>query len=302
MGYGDALMISALAYNIKREQPAAKVAVAYLSSKYSGMTESDIDETMVYRGNPNVDKVVVGTRWTCLRRRLFGDLRGHVLVNARHMTDSYKTKVAKDKVRHLQGMHAIANMCRLQGLASRELKPEIFLTRQEQEKVDRLLQKFSLEPGRFLVVETETKKGFSNKRWFPENWAALFRELNAKHPWLKLVRISPAETPFPEVVDIFGRTNFREAARFLERSLAFVGPEGGLGHLSAAIGARAVILHSGYDPAGLTAYPTETTLHQRVECSECGWLRDCPNGRECMRRITPEQVLAAIERIVAERT
>ncbi len=294
-------MINAVARAMRQRHPADRVAVVYLSSRYGRGGAATLPDASIYENSPHIDEVIVTTRLRFLFRRLFGLRSGWRFIYARKAYDSYKKKIAKGRVVHPRGVHAIELMANLHGLRDVEFAPNISLRDEEREKVDNILEENGFGNSPFIIIETETKKDFSNKRWLPENWRRLVELLRERWPSHAIIQISPGQMPLEGVRDISGRTSFREAARFLERSALFIGPEGGLMHLAAAVGRASVILHSGYDPVELTAYPMHAIIHHQIECSACGYLDDCPNGRKCMALITPEEVVGAAESILAAR-
>jgi heptosyltransferase-2 len=64
-------------------------------------------------------------------------------------------------------------------------------------------------------------------------------------------------------------------------------------HLAAAAGSPVVSLWGATAPAG----SQDLVLVGRVPCVPC-YLRRCPIGRQCMRDITAERVLAQVDRIL----
>jgi len=296
MGYGDALMVNAVALNMRRRFADRKIAVVYVSSRYG--TGSMPFEVSLHEGNPHIDELIVTTHLRFLWKRVFALCGKWVFIDARKAMDCYKKKIGKGRVVHPKGIHAIELMCSLHGINGAEIAPNVTLRDEERQKVDKILSDSGLDDAAFIILETGTKKDFSNKRWLPENWRRLTGLLRERRPELRMIQISPDQIPLEGVIDLSGKTNFREAARYLERSVGFVGPEGGLMHLAAAVGRRSVILHSGYDPVELTAYPLHIILHHVIECSACGRLDDCPHDRQCMALITPDEVAAAVEELL----
>jgi heptosyltransferase-2 len=69
-------------------------------------------------------------------------------------------------------------------------------------------------------------------------------------------------------------------------------------HLAAGVGVPVVAFFGPTDP-GRTA-PTgapSRVLDRYVFCSPC-YLKQCPYGHECMREITPEDALRAVEELL----
>ncbi|HEV8118738.1 MAG TPA: glycosyltransferase family 9 protein, partial [Thermoanaerobaculia bacterium] len=90
-------------------------------------------------------------------------------------------------------------------------------------------------------------------------------------------------------------------AALLSRARVVVGNDSGPAHLAAAVGTPVVALFGPTDP-GRTAPSGAAVevLDRFVFCSPC-FRKDCPYGHECMREITVEMVLGAVERLETRR-
>ncbi|NQT12266.1 MAG: glycosyltransferase family 9 protein [Planctomycetes bacterium] len=104
--------------------------------------------------------------------------------------------------------------------------------------------------------------------------------------------------PWPGVADWTGRLGLMELAALLEEANLFVGADSGPAHLAAAVGAPVVVLFSGtntprqWQPRGEAV----CVLRRPVACSPCH-RRRCPRHEHpCMRELTPEQVVEAVEK------
>jgi hypothetical protein len=59
------------------------------------------------------------------------------------------------------------------------------------------------------------------------------------------------------------------------------------------------VIYGGYEHPDCSTYPGNINLYSPVECSPC-WLRTpCPVGKKCLHQITPDQVEAAVDRLLA---
>lgn len=85
--------------------------------------------------------------------------------------------------------------------------------------------------------------------------------------------------------------DFRYALAVLERSVLYIGAEGGLHHGAAAMGKPAVVLFGGFIPHQVTGYDTHTNLTGGAEA--CGSLKACAHCRAAMESITVDEVFAA---------
>jgi len=89
-----------------------------------------------------------------------------------------------------------------------------------------------------------------------------------------------------------------ELAALAALARVVIANDSGAAHLAAAVGTPVVALFGPTDP-GRTA-PTGSAskiLDRYVFCSPC-FLKECPYGHECMREITPEDVLRAVEELL----
>lgn len=149
---------------------------------------------------------------------------------------------------------------------------------------------------KFLVINTSWKAkggGGVNKDWGIDNWkqvgAALDDTLLVQmtEPWLPgTLRI---ETP-----------TFRHACAILERSIGYVGHEGGLHHAAAALGKPGVVVFGGFISPEVTGYPDHTNLYVPDERYPlgCGYVTPCEHCRESMSKITVEQVVTAAKKMI----
>ncbi len=91
-------------------------------------------------------------------------------------------------------------------------------------------------------------------------------------------------------LNLAGRTSLRDLiAIFPECAVAF-GPDSGPMHIAAAVGCPVVSLWGA--TAAERSAPwgfADLAISGEIPCHPC-YLRKCPIGRECMRRISPEEV------------
>jgi ADP-heptose:LPS heptosyltransferase len=98
-------------------------------------------------------------------------------------------------------------------------------------------------------------------------------------------------------VQAISAPTFRHALAVLSRAALYVGPEGGLHHGSAAVGARAVVLFGGFIPPRVTGYDTHINLTGGAEA--CGSLQRCQHCADAMAAISVEEVEAACRSMLA---
>jgi heptosyltransferase I len=103
-------------------------------------------------------------------------------------------------------------------------------------------------------------------------------------------------------LNLTGRTSLRDLVGiFTECAVAF-GPDSGPMHLAAAVGCPVVSLWGSTSPARSAPWGfADLAIRAEIPCHPC-YLRECPIGRECMRRIAPESVVNMVRRALNART
>ena len=98
----------------------------------------------------------------------------------------------------------------------------------------------------------------------------------------------------PPSLNLAGRTNLRDLVAIFAECAAAFGPDSGPMHIAAAAGCPVVSLWGATAPERSAPWGyADLALHSAIPCHPC-YLRECPIGRECMRRIAPGDVAAAL--------
>jgi ADP-heptose:LPS heptosyltransferase len=96
-----------------------------------------------------------------------------------------------------------------------------------------------------------------------------------------------------DALDLAGRTSLGGLAALLQRMSLFIGNDSGPAHLAEAVGTPSVTLFGPTDPRRWA--PLDQRAHpivrEPVGCSPCAY-SDCPIDHRCLRRITPDEVIA----------
>ena len=149
---------------------------------------------------------------------------------------------------------------------------------------------------RFVVVEPKYKAaggGGQNKDWGRRKWQEVVESV---------YEISFVELGSRSLAGEFVYTStFRHACAILERSIGYVGHEGGLHHAAAALGKPAVVVFGGYISPAVTGYDGHRNLYvpdARYPLG-CGTVTPCEHCRESMSKITVEQVVNAVREMIA---
>ncbi|MBN2445271.1 MAG: lipopolysaccharide heptosyltransferase II [Phycisphaerae bacterium] len=173
-----------------------------------------------------------------------------------------------------------------------------------------LMRHYELTPGRYAVVNPGAAFGAA-KCWFPERFAEVCDELTRRHDLRPVIVGAPREVPLMRVI----------AERCRDSVVVCDDPGTTLGSLKVVVRDAAVVVcndtgprsyANAFDVPTVTIFgPTnqewtdtdwagEIKLQAQVECGPCQ-LKRCPVDLRCMRLVTTEMVLAAVERLLAAR-
>jgi len=147
------------------------------------------------------------------------------------------------------------------------------------------------------------------KRWPPEHFAALGREL-VREFGVRLVLLGGREEgPVAQLVkerlglpvlNLVGKTDLRQALAILSRLKLLITNDSGLMHAAAALRVPLVALFGSTDPAATGPFTDlATVLHHPMPCSPC-LQRTCDLGYACLTAIKIEEVLAAARPYLTE--
>lgn len=150
--------------------------------------------------------------------------------------------------------------------------------------------------------------------YFPEAVAAAIRDLTASNGAAPLTPVligGPEDAALGAAVmrelggtgarDLTGRTGLRDLIAIFGECAAAFGPDCGPMHIAAAAGCPIVSLWGSTAPERSAPWGNaHLTMRGEIPCHPC-YLRECPIGRECMRRIAPADVAATVRRAMRER-
>jgi heptosyltransferase I len=101
------------------------------------------------------------------------------------------------------------------------------------------------------------------------------------------------------VLNLAGRSTLRDLIGIFPQCAAAFAPDSGPMHIAAAVGCPVVSIWGATAPERSAPWGfADFALRGEIPCHPC-YLRECPIGRECMRRIRPEDIAAAVRRALA---
>jgi heptosyltransferase-2 len=169
-----------------------------------------------------------------------------------------------------------------------------------------ILARAGLDRPEALVLLAPGAAFGPTKRWPPERYGQLARRLEERGLACGIV-IGPGEGDLGgQVADAAGGPlpvlgedlDPGELAALLARARVVVANDSGPMHLAAAVGTPVVAFFGPTDPGRTSPTGAPARILDRyVFCSPC-FLKKCPYGHECMREITVEDALRAVEEML----
>lgn len=208
-----------------------------------------------------------------------------------HPDTNYCKKDLPDRVIQRGDAHIIEQICEFYGAKTEEFQCELFITDEEMKFANKLKK----DLGQYLTIEPHSKLSYTkNRRYSFEKWQKVVNILSSKG--VKFVQVGIEDRKKLEnVVDMRGKTSFREAAGIIKNSKLFVSSEGGLVHAANAVRTKSVVILTGYQSHKMVAYPQNINIDisshgpcgLKVECDHCA--KDVENHNE-------EDIVGIIER------
>ena len=143
--------------------------------------------------------------------------------------------------------------------------------------------------------------------WFPQATAEVARVLQQEYGMGIVLVGGPSEVAFAQqvseamgtaVTNLTGKTSLRDLIGVFSRARFALGPDSGPMHIAAATDIPVISLWGATSPLRSAPWGSEAfVIRGEAACSPC-YVRRCPIGRACMRRITPGQVLEVVQKIL----
>ena len=181
----------------------------------------------------------------------------------------------------------------------------------DHQAVTELFQSAGVDGANFLVG-VNPGSVWATKRWLVEGYARTVELLKQKYRCQVVLFGGPTDSEITQriqalcggaAVDLAGKLSLRELPAVLSRLGLLITNDSGPMHIAVAQGVPTVSIFCSTTPSlGFYPYSSRAVVLQKaLPCRPCSphGLRRCPLGTEdCVRLITPEHVVQAVERIL----
>ncbi len=270
MGYGDDLLITDFAAKIKKKYPERQIVIGNIAKKQAY-------HSIIYDNNPNIS-----------------DCRNLDKNKPVHIIDYHPGNRPYIDYKKSTSNHYVWNV---------NFKPtpgEIYFSEKEKSDAKRIIKESKIfwkkinnyEYKKIFFVETSSTKindnQFSvkhrNKDWGYENWKSLIN--NIKKDYLI---IHSVHNKTKEIEGVFAPKNidFRLACAIMDQCDMYIGPEGGFGHVAAALKKKAVLYFGGWISPNAIGYNFHENIYFENSKSPCGKYKEfCDHCDEARKQIT----------------
>jgi len=171
-------------------------------------------------------------------------------------------------------------------------------------KVQFLMSKYKLDNKKFIAINPVAY--WKTKLWDNEKFAYLADLINNKLQMKVIFTGSEKEViggitsrMATEGINLGGQTSLLDLAYLYKKAQMVITTDSGPMHLASAVGTPVIALFGPTDPARTGPYSKEhVIITAELPCSPC-FLKKC-STRKCMKDISPDEVLAAIEEKLRE--
>ncbi len=280
MGYGDDLMITAHASHIKKKFPERQVVIGSVVKKQAY-------HSIVYENNPNISD--------CTNLNLNKPI---------HIIDYHPGNRPYIDYKNSNNINYCWN---------KEFKPipgELYFSKKEISEANKIIEraidywnKINKKNFKSIIFmeTTSTKindKQFSikhkNKDWGIDNWLNLINKI--KEDYLIILSVHD-KTKIIDGVFAPKNVNFRLACSILNKCDVYVGPEGGFGHVAAALNKKAVIYFGGWITPEVIGYDFHENIYYKNRKSPCGEYKyECKHCDEARKNITVDYFIRSLKK------
>jgi ADP-heptose:LPS heptosyltransferase len=268
-GLGDGLLLTPSFKALKDTHPDCKVVV------YCGHPR----HMDLYVGNPHIDVLKLG--------RFHASPIDFVLFHLK-WRKFYFMEYGALLPSLFYSKSAAEIMAEMLGIELKDTRLQVFLNKAEQATGRQLAASYE-NP----IAINPTARSSKNHEWEIEQWEQVVKKL----PNFTFVQLGLRDESYIHgTVDLRGQLGVREEMAFLQHVRCYAGVDSFLAHAAHAVGTPGVVLFGDSTPV-IWGHPSHINIYKHLRCSPCLEVlqgHTCPYGKECMTRITVDEVVEAI--------
>ena len=199
---------------------------------------------------------------------------------------------------------------KLIGVPAAEKQLELWTEKKEDAAVESFLRSQWVSPSQILVgINPGSSLRWPTKQWPVENFAKLCDEL-ARRNIRVVITGSKEEGGVAEElfgltrnkpVNAVGATSITELVALVRRCQVFVSSDSAPMHIASAVGVPLLAIFGPTDPKRHLVPPERYQVFwKEIQCAPC-YLRTCPIGHICMKKITVQEVLDSVLYFINEK-
>lgn len=192
------------------------------------------------------------------------------------------------------------------GISAAQSEPFLATTLQEDQAAKELLAVHGISAHEQLLGINAGASFGSAKRWYPERFGEVAKQLAAAWGARIILFGGPDEVGIVAEIDqvlqgqclnMAGKTSVRQLMALIKRCNFFVTNDSGPMHIAAAFGVPLVAIFGPTDHVGTAPCSDKAiVVRQSVDCAPCK-LRVCPTDHRCMLAVTVEDVVQAANQL-----
>ncbi|MBC8018178.1 MAG: lipopolysaccharide heptosyltransferase II [Verrucomicrobia bacterium] len=193
------------------------------------------------------------------------------------------------------------------GITGQAAVPYLSTTSAEDGEADALLAKHGIQADDFVLGINPGAAFGSAKRWYPDRFADVARQLSRLKKARVVIFGGPGETDIAAEIEqqlggaclnLAGTTTVRGLMALIRNCNLFVTNDSGPMHIAAAFGVPLVAIFGSTDHTTTSPYTEKAVIVRKdVACAPCK-LRECPTDHRCMNAVTADDVVSAAKQLL----
>ena len=270
MGLGDDLMITALAKKVKLKYPDRQIVIGDFKRKL-------VLHSIIYDNNPNITHQLKIDNTKPIHYIDYHTLNRPYVDHSKSTSDNW-----------------------VWNFNFKPVPGEIYFTNEEKNNADEIIIKAKDLWGKknkkdykgILFLESSSSKinnkqfhlKHLNKDWSFKNWSKLNDILSDEYLVIQSIHNESIKLDNA----YYCECDFRLSSAVINCVDLYVGPEGGFGHVAAALNKKAVIYFGGWIHPDITGYDFHKNVYVDLDGSPCGSMSyKCSHCIKCRETITP---------------